>query len=30
MGRSDPSPTVSKWAPFYLRRLQSRTPAAER
>ena len=27
MGRSDPSPTVSKWAPFYLRRLQSRTPA---
>jgi hypothetical protein len=30
MGRSDPSPTVSKWAPFYLRRLQPRTPAVER
>ncbi len=23
MGRSDPSPTVSRWAPFYLRRLQA-------
>jgi hypothetical protein len=30
MGRSDPSPTVSKWAPFYLQRLRSRGAAAER
>jgi hypothetical protein len=28
MGRSDPSPTVSRWAPFYLRRMQ--TQAVER
>jgi hypothetical protein len=30
MGRSDPSPTVCKWAPFYLRRLQGRSPGVER
>jgi hypothetical protein len=30
MGRSDPSPTVSKWAPFYLQRLKSLNPAAQR
>jgi HEAT repeat protein len=30
MGRSDPSPTVSKWAPFYLQRLKSRSAAVER